>query len=290
MIELFIHILLSTAFGLIVKHAQVRGRNLWVVGAVNYITAALTASISTLAQLPIAPNHFSQPTLIVGVLAGVGYVVSYFFLITVVKRDGISVPMAVVRLSILIPILFSIFYWQEKPNVYQIIGIGLVCLSLPLLTRNRSLVEKKKQLSLQKGGFDRTQLILLILFFLTGWCSLSSKVFVQVSPQDSRELFLMFLFVTAAIIGLVPLVIFRTVPTIGEIFPGIVLGLCNIYQNHFLLVALNRLPGMVVFPIANSSALVLTALFAWIVWHERLRRVVIVGILISVVALVFINL
>ncbi|MBI1926727.1 EamA family transporter [Candidatus Poribacteria bacterium] len=296
MIALLLHILFSTAFGLIVKDSQVRGRNLWAVGTVNYIIAAIGASIYLvrlgMAAPNFAPYQFSQPTLIVGVLAGVGYVVSYFFLLAVVKQDGISVTMAVVRLSVMIPVVFSIFYWREQPNLSQISGIILVCLSLPLLSQNRPPRQtmKSKPLTRVKGNFQHAKFLILVLFLLTGWCALSTKAFVQVSPPDAREIFLLFLFGTAAVIGIVPLLLFRMVPTPRDILPGTLLGLCNIFGNHFLLIALSGLPGMIVFPIASSSGVVLNTLFAVTVWHERLRRPVIVGIAISVLALVLINL
>ncbi len=253
-------------------------------------------------------------------LAGVGYVVSYFLLLAVVKQDGISVTMAVVRLSVMIPVVFSIFYWREQRNLYQISGIILVCLSLPLLSQNRPPRQTMKGKPLTppppprpsprpplpketgvwgegmrsiggvRGIFQHANFLILVLFLLTGWCALSTKAFVQVSPQDAREIFLLFLFGTAAVIGIVPLLLFRTVPTPRDILPGTLLGLCNIFGNHFLLIALSGLPGMIVFPIASSSGVVLNTLFAVTVWHERLRRPVIVGIAISVLALVLINL
>ena len=93
-VSLVLHIIFSTAFGLIVKDAQVRGQNLWAAGTVNYVTAAIAAWISLLRLAKAEPDldlyQFSQPTLIIGVLAGVGYVVGYFFLLAAVKQDGIS--------------------------------------------------------------------------------------------------------------------------------------------------------------------------------------------------------
>jgi multidrug transporter EmrE-like cation transporter len=285
MIALLFHILFSTGFGLIVKDAQVRGRNLWAVGAVNYIVAAIAAWVSLPQAMPAA-LEFSTPTAIIGVFAGVGYVVSYFFLLTVVQRDGISVPMAVVRLSVMIPVLFSIFYWHEEPNRFQIGGIVLASLSLPLLSRNRA----PENNTPHETGFRGTKPLIFILFLLTGWCALSPKMFVQISPHDSSELFLLFLFNSAAIIGIGALIVLRVVPTWGDILPGVLLGLCNIFSNHFFLITLSELPGIFVFPIASSAGVVLNTLVAVTVWREQLRRPVVVGIVISVLALVLINL
>ena len=292
MFYLVLHILFSTGFGLVVKDAQVRTRNLWAVGAVNYFVAAIGAFISLIWVVRATPDlHFfacSPPTFIVGVFAGIGYVVSYFFLLTIVQTDGISVPMAVVRLSAMIPVLFSIFYWREKPNLYQILGIACVCLVLPLLSQNH-LPQHGNQPKPKREGRQGKYLILL-LFLTTGWSSLSTKVFVQVSPQDPREFFLFFLFGTSAVVSLIPLVVLRILPTLPDLLSGILLGLCNVFGNHFLLIALTQLPGIIVFPISSALGIALNTVLAVAVWKEKLRWPVVVGLTISVLALVLINL
>ena len=292
MLALIIYIVLSTAFGLIVKDSQVRGQKLLPLGAINYITAAIGAWLFLLRLVGEEPGgvgntdryflQFSSVTLIVGVLAGLGYVVGYFVLLAAVKREGISITMAVIRLSIAIPVLFSIFVWHEKPSIYQIIGIIFVCVSLPLLSQNRRAEERH---------YRKDDLIVLsLLFLIGGWCGLAPKMFVQASPQDSHEIFLVFLFCSAALVNVVSLIIFRAAPTLKELLPGIMLGLCNILSNHFLLDALHTLPGIIVFPVASSVGVVLNTTFAVMIWRERLRRPVVVGIVISVLALVLINL
>jgi drug/metabolite transporter (DMT)-like permease len=292
MLALTVYIVLSTAFGLIVKDSQVRGQKLLALGAINYITAAIGAWIFLLLLAGEEPGfvgnndryslQFSPLTLIVGVLAGLGYVVGYFVLLAAVKREGISITMAVIRLSIAIPVILSVFVWHEKPNTYQIIGIIFVCVSLPLLSQNRPSGEHHHR----KADF----IVLFLLFLVGGWCGLAPKMFVQVSPQDSHEIFLVFLFCSAAVINVVSLIVFRAAPTLKELLPGIMLGLCNILSNYFLLDALHKLPGIIVFPVASSVGVVLNTTLAVMIWRERLRRPVVVGIVISVLALVLINL
>ena len=286
MIALILYIVLSTAFGLIVKDSQVRGQNLWPLGAINYVTAAIGAWIFLRLLVGVEPGfdryQFSPLTLTVGVLAGLGYVLGYFVLLAAVKREGISITMAIIRMSIAVPVLFSVFVWHEKPNIFQIIGIIFVCVSLPLLSQNRSSEEHHHR----KGDF----IVLSLLFLVGGWCSLSPKMFVQVSPQDSREIFLVFLFCSAAVVNVVLLIVRRAPPTLKELLPGIMLGLCNIFSNYFLLDALRTLPGIIVFPVASSVGVVLNTTLAVMIWRERLRRPVVVGMVISVLALVLINL
>ena len=279
MFFLILQIIFSSSFGLIIKHSQASGRNLLVVGAINYTVAAFAAALSVIHK---GSFEFSNATFVIGILGGIAYVVSYFFVMNVVKFSGISITWAVVRLSVLVPILFSIFYWNEQPNNYQIAGIGFVCLSLPLLSINSNSDTHSKV-------FSRANILIILLFIVTGGCSLAAKAFNEFSPDNQRQIYLLFLFGTAAIISVSALFVRKSPPKVRDIPFGIALGLCNICGNYCLLVALMKLPGMVVFPISSSTNVILTTLAGIAVWHERLRKLAIVGIVTTIIALVLIN-
>jgi len=277
---LILQILFSSSFALIVKHSQASGRNLLVVGATNYTVAAVAAALSVIYK---GDFEFSDATLVIGILGGIAYVVSFFFLMNVVRLSGISITWAIVRLSVLVPILFSIFYWHETPNNYQITGIGFVCLSLPFLSMNSNADSPF-------SGFNKTSLLIIILFLVTGGCGLAAKAFSEFSPNDQRQIFLLFLFGTAAVISVSAVFVQKAALRARDIPFGIMLGLCNICGNYCLLLALMKLPGMVVFPISSSMGVVLTTLAGMAVWHERLRKLAMAGIVAAVVAVVLINL
>jgi len=280
MFFLILQILFSSSFGLIVKHSQTSGRNLLVVGAINYTVAALAAALSVIHK---GDFQFSNATCVIGILGGIAYVVSYFFLMNVVKFSGISITWAVIRLSVLVPVLFSIFYWNEAPNNYQIAGISFVCLSLPLLSIN-------SKAGIRSNVFSRASMFIIILFIVTGGCSLAAKAFNEFSPDNQRQTYLLFLFGTAAIISVSALFVQKSPPKARDIPFGIMLGLCNICGNYCLLLALMKLPGMVVFPVSSSIGVILTTLAGMAVWHERLQKLAIAGIVTTVIAVILINL
>jgi len=317
MVSLIVQIIFSTAFGLIMKDAQTRGRNLLAVGAVNYTVAAIAAALLVLR----AGNfEWSIATLMVGLFGGITYVVSYFLLIPAIRLSGISVTIAVVRVSVLVPILFSIFYWNEKPNLYQVAGVILVCLSLPLLSNVVCLVPTKASITNGIAEYKANKkpnnashenkskiaslLLIFALFVFTGGCGLSAKAFYEFSPDSQRSIFLTFLFGTAAAIGISALIFqnivgekheknalfTNSIPGIRDIVPGIFLGMSNIVGNHFLLLALKGLPGMIVFPVSSSMGVILTTLVAMTVWREKLPRPAMAGIVTAVIAVVLINL
>ena len=57
-----------------------------------------------------------------------------------------------------------------------------------------------------------------------------------------------------------------------------------------LLMALARLPGMLVFPVSGSMGIVLTTLAGVAIWREKLRGLAVLGIIAAAIAVVLINL
>lgn len=266
-----------SSFALQMKHYQASGRDLFVVGPINYIVAALAAGAWVIQK---GEFEVSDATWIIGILCGVAYFASYFFLAKAIKSSGISIAWSVVQLSVLVPILFSIFYWKEYPNAYQIGGIVLVCVSLPFL-------------SVRPGSgnvMGRISPIVIALFFVTGGIGLSAKTFSEVSPTEQRQMYLLFLFGTTAIVSTSFAIVKKRQLRLTDIPRGVILGVCNLMAGHFLLLSLSRLPGMLVFPVAGSMGIVVTTLAGVSIWGEKLRRLTIIGLIVAVMAVAFINL
>ena len=95
-------------------------------------------------------------------------------------QGGGAITLAIVRLSVVIPILFSIVIWHEIPNSLQILGIVTVCLALPFLSLGLG-----RQASRPVRG---VLWILVALFITTGFCHLSPKVFSELATQSQMSL------------------------------------------------------------------------------------------------------
>ena len=279
MIFLILHIVFMSSFALQIKHHQASGRDLFVIGAINYIVAAVVAGIWVGYKGNVG---LSNSTWIIGIPCGIAYFVSFYFLAKAVKSSGISVAWSIVQLSVLVPILFSIFYWKEQPGIYQIVGIVSVCVSLPLLS-----------IRSDKGGSRKiiacVSPMIIALFLVTGGIGLAAKAFSEISPTEQRQVYLLFLFGTTAIVS-TSFVVVRKLPLVSTDIPfGIILGVCNLLAGHFLLLSLTRLPGMLVFPVAGSMGIVLTSLAGVGIWREKLRKLTVLGIITAVIAVVLIN-
>lgn|GEM_PF-824340 len=276
-ILLTLSVLLTSVFGLIIKSAHHTGRNPIAVGGLNYIAAAILGGLYLFFD---SQWRMDEITVLIGVGTGLFYVVSFWFLARAVARNGVAVTMALVRLSVLAPILCSIFIWDEIPTFAQTVGIVFVCLAFPFL----SLGGPQGHGALSGGWW-----LIAALFVATGFCNLSPKVFSELAAPEQIPLYAFALFGTSAVASLV---YFRTAGIRvdrNEYGHGIVQGTCNILSAATMIWALKYLPGTIVFPVTSAAGLVITTAAATLFWKEQLRTPAFVGIGLTLVALVLVN-
>lgn len=308
MISLFLHIVFASAFTLLLKWAQLRGReNVIVVGAINYIAAGLLV-------LPVFLFYNPQPAEFAALWTGGGmgtiYFIAFFFVIYAIKQVGASATTVVSVLSIAMPILFAAVVFEEVPATHQVFGIVLAMVSLTLISGNRSPnttsqtiesstaiaglvespsvegtpVESPADLTLRPPAWI-IPTVLISFFFLCGLNRLFQDAFKHYEVPAHRPAFLLAAFTMSGVASLVLLIGRRKMPTGTEFLIGIAIGLSNLLQTFFILRALQRLEGFVVFPLASGGAILFTTLIAVTLLGERLNRKTQIGISLSIVAL-----
>jgi drug/metabolite transporter (DMT)-like permease len=280
MLALLANIALSVVFLHSLRTAQVRARNIMVVGAVNYVVASSTCfGISW-----ISGNlSLSGPTLFWGTVQGVTFIVAYYLICASMALSGMAIASAFIRLSVVIPVLASIFYWDEVPSKYQILGLAACAASMPLIgTRTRS-----EDGNGRVGWRDFR--IIGLLFFTVGLSSVSSKAFVESGVPDARTTFLGVLFGVAAV-GALGTFLSRTWRSdFGGVWDGVKVGIVNVVALICSIVALEQLSGVVAFPVQAVGGLLLNTLFAAVVWHERFARRTLIGMAIASLGLALVN-
>ena len=121
MVALILHVVLSSAFGILLKYAKDRGHRLDPIGFINYLVALLIAIWS---MMQLDSFSFSGLMAGLGVTNGVTYALGFFLWKVAVQVSGVVVTTAILRLSMVIPITFAILVWHEVPNTWQILGIS----------------------------------------------------------------------------------------------------------------------------------------------------------------------
>jgi drug/metabolite transporter (DMT)-like permease len=297
MIILVLAAVFSAGFGLLIRVAQGMGANLVAVGAANYLTAAAVNAALFLLGGGLPPRG---TTVAIAVGGGACYAMAFFLVYRLTRQRGASITGAVMRISTLIPVAFSLLAWGERLTVWQAAGAGLALASLPLLTLRPG--------AAREGGRNgRGALLLVGLFVLNGVCLLAPRAFRATDAIGEEASFLAVLFATAAATTCTVWAVTERSgtrtgtapeargapaphPLLLDLAPGIAIGVCNALQNRFMVAALQRLPGTVVYPFSAAVGLVLTVAVARVAWREQFGRLAAAGIALAVVAVVLVNL
>lgn len=276
---LAIHIAGSVAFGHVMKWALRRNCGLVAVGAVNYVVAS---SLSLVLALAIRSAGLTGLGVATGVVGGLSYVVSYYFYYQSIRLTGVSVSTAVVRLSVLPAVVASIALWGERPAEHQVVGVLLVLVALPLLSRQPG--DKAVQLAGPVWGW------LTLLFVTTSGGPVAAKVFQESGAPLAKPYLLAVWFGMAAVVALATLRLQRLRPTRDDLPLGALLGAVNVVGNFAMLAALDHLPGAIVFPASSAGGVLLVVVTSAALWRERLSRLAFLGVLVAVPSLVLMNL
>ena len=278
MLALMIATVFSAGFGLVLRAAQGRRCNLWAVGLVNYV---LAAAINAVRHVPVGDWTPSPSTLPLGIVSGVLYAFNFWLYFTLIRKRGVSITTAIVRLAVLVPILGSIFLWRESADGTQAAGVVLAVMALPLLTLGDG----------QGARMERDVLwASLAMLAGSGLSMLTVEAFEQLAPPSESALFLAILFGSAMVVTLASWLRHRAGSAWADLPFGIALGLCNTISNVGLVAALQQLPGMIVFPLYSVGGVVVASVAARFLWQERLTRLEATGVAVALAAVVLMNL
>lgn len=309
MIPLILSTLFSAVFAIGIRLAQTRRADLTVVGAVNYLTAAAFHAVLVLVT---GVRTLHTGSILIGVGGGITYASAFFLLQALMRRRGVSVTAAVQRLSILVPVGVSIIAWRESATALQAAGIGMAVVSLPLLSiapaepaaAPESPTGQAGASAARKRARGASFALLAGLFVVNGLCLLSTRAFRQTGVQGEDALFLLFLFSTASLTSCIVWFVQArsrrsspagtslpsTIPFWTSALPGLLVGLCNAVSNRFLVLALERLPGIIVYPFYSAVGLLATVVLTRVLWREKMGVPDGIGIALAVGSIVLVNL
>lgn len=295
---LILNILFSSCFILCIKWVQSRKLlDVVTVGSVNYIAAALCAIPAFLSS---TPSPQIQDAIWTGGTMGTCYFVAFFFLIYAVHWVGASNSAAVSRVSLVIPICLGIWLWNESPDLFQVVGIGLAFGSLFLIGRTSSKSIHAKALAPHTAPTAdgksvpvepwKVISVLGIFFLICG----ASRVMQQTCKQlcdgvADYPAFLLAAFICAAVPSVVVLVWRRKSISTNELIVGFLLGVTNILQSHYILRSLDLFDGFLVFTITSTGGLVTTTAVAVFYFKEKLNRQSVVGIGLAAFSIIFLQ-
>lgn len=255
---------------------------------VNYIVCVLTGLISMAGTGAFNDVKTGQTWLWMSLLLGFLFITSFYFTAYATQRLGISVVSVASKMSLVFPVVFSLFIWKiriEDMNAFIYTGIVL---ALPAVV-----------LSSLKG-FGGTALkswrglLLAIALFLVGGLvdtviNYTNWRYIDVS---NAQIFPVVVFGFAGFFGIVTLIIKREKLLAKSIAGGVILGIVNYFSFVLVLKTLKTFHdnGAVFFPLFNIGIILLSTILSILIFHEKLTRINWAGLVLAVLALLFISL
>ncbi|MFD1063655.1 EamA/RhaT family transporter [Winogradskyella litorisediminis] len=285
MIYLALSILASTGIFILFKLFKKYNIDTLQAIVVNYITACAAGFLHYNQNINL--NSIKNTTWFYAAI-GLGFLFIAIFNVMALtaQRNGLSVASVASKMSVIIPVIFGIWVYNEGVGAQKIIGIILALLAVYLSSIKSSRLKAQQK---EKA----TIWLPIILFLGSGTIDTSINYF---APDDSIPLFSATIFGFAFIIGCAVLlyksVKFKKYFSPRSIPLGFALGLVNYASIFFLLKAL-RIEGLessALFTINNVAIVAISTLVGLLVFGEKISKTNWVGISLALVSIVLVTL
>jgi drug/metabolite transporter (DMT)-like permease len=286
MFFLVLCILSSTLIFISFRYFETFRINIFNAIIVNYFTASSLAFILISDSTILIPGEFSS-WMTMALLLGILFVIIFYLIAITTQEVGIAVSSIACKMSMILPILFSILYYNENVSGIKIAGIILAPAGVVL-----SVI--KKDISLQNKKF----IVLPLVMFLGVGITDSLVKYAQQDHLNNVSIlqFSAYLFLISFISSFIFKFIrgFRNSASFSkkDILGGIFLGLANFSSLFFFILALRHsgIDSSLVFGINSIGIVLLSVLSGIILFHEKLTKINWAGIITAVISLViFLN-
>lgn len=281
MSDLLFSILSSTCIFLTFKITGKFKTELPKLITINYLVAAILG-------FSFNQQHFSflkvlfSPWIPYAVVIGLIFIAVFFLMGRSTRQSGMAVTTIAGKMSVVIPMLFSVLLFHERLGFLKMAGLVL-SVSAVFLTSFKPLNNK-----------SNIKLILLpvAIFFGTGIADSTVKYAQNQFVSNAMSmLFSAFVFLTCFVFGVLNLVLHsrssaRTI-SVAELIGGSVLGVVNFGSLYFFIRALNnsRFDSSVVFGLNSLFIVLLSVLAGAGLFHEKLSKINFAGIALAILAI-----
>lgn len=245
--------------------------------AVNYLFCSLFGALYARFQLWVPEVPGFSLTTGLGLINGVLYLAGLVLLQRGVKKNGVVLASIFMKLGLLVPIVLSLVLFHEIPTQLQIVGFCLAIGAIILINRRTDSAEGKFGMGL------------IVLLLAGGSCDAMSKIFEVFGPAALSEQFLFYTFLMAFILSVALVIRGKERPGLQEVIFGLLIGIPNFFAAKFLLMALTKLPAVVVYPSFSVGTLLTVTLTGVAMFKERLGKYQWVALGTIVVALILLN-
>lgn len=285
MIYLLLSVLFSTSIFVIFKYFGIYKVDTLKAIVVNYLVAfslgfALAEKSIPFTEIP-SQSWFSG-ALFLGLL----FVCIFFVMALTAQRNGVSVASVAGKMSVVVPILFGVFLYNESVTFLKITGIIIALIAVYLASVKE-----------EKNKVEGASVLLPILLFLGSGTIDTTLKYIEVNfvPKNDVSVFSGSLFGIAFLFGVFILLI-KSIKKpeafgIKNIIAGIVLGVPNYFSIVFLIKALQTegIESSVLFTINNVAIVVVSTLVGLLLFKEKFSFKNKIGVVLAIVGILLVT-
>lgn len=254
----------------------------------NYITCGLTGSLVH-GSFPVKPILAGEVWLPWALVMGAVFITLFYLIAFTAQRIGVSVAVVSYKLSLVIPFLFSLVYYNEPYTAWKIAGVVLALAAVVLTSFPSDKNNDNKNIGLVLW------LVPLVLFTGSGMLDAMIKFVEQAFvDEQNQDIYLITAFSSAAVIGIFILgfaiITGKQRFDPGAIIAGMAIGIPNYFSIWCLMHALKGYTGnsSAVLPINNMGVVLISAVVAWLAFKEKMSWINWSGIVLSLAAIALI--
>jgi len=210
------------------------------------------------------------------------------WLISVRKSAYMMLDIALM-LGLLIPLIAGEIFFQEQIKPTQWIGVVILFIAVVIMCSYNNSIKAKLTFS--------ALAVLFISGAASGITDLSQKLFVKNLPDVSVSVFNFYTYVFAGITLSVAFLLMKpqsdaqsTGDTFRKVFGYVVvMAICLFLNSYFRTLAAAHLDAVLLYPLSQSAALILSTLMSHFFFKEKITPKCIIGIVITFIGLLIIN-
>lgn len=253
---------------------------------VNYFIACIVGLIAYDSPISIS-EIISSKWFLGAVFLGVLFISIFIVMAITVQKNGVSVASVASKMSVVIPVIFGIYVYNESTGLQKLIGILLALAAVYLASIKAG----------SKINFKKNLLFPILLFLGSGVIDTSIKYLeTTYVPENGIPIFSATIFGCAALIGVLTLIAklfkgeFKFQPK--SLLGGITLGVINYSSIYFLLKALDHetFESSTLFTVNNVGIVMLSTLTGLILFGEKLSAKNWLGIVLAIVSIILVTL
>ena len=240
-----------------------------------------------------APPYTIAPPDLKFLIFPLGYSLFYFisqvFLLKSLRLGPAAITNTIGQFHCLVPVVFSMFYWNETPTVYQ--GIGLVLFIIGLLIYNGSSVsvgDKSQKITVKFLAYS------LLSMLITGCAVIFTKLGMALYPGCGKQ-YMLYYGLFASVIGIVATMFtgrgeVKALVTDKKFMLFTFLAALGInITNTIFVTYINNFPAAVFLPSVSILSMLGILVLSRVILKEKVSRSALVSSIMCIIAILCLN-